>query len=193
MGGYTLDLILVENLFYKMRKLFVVILLPFFSFSQKMFVDNSHVDFFSAAPLEDISAISNKLEGVVDFSTGNFFFRIPISSFIFPSSLMQKHFNEKYMESDIYSISSFQGNFSDSISLIENKKILISSKGELSVHGIDQDVAIQTELIIEDSQVQFSSEFYIALKDYKIKVPKIVRMNIADTILVNVSGNLIIK
>ena len=193
MGGYTLDLILVENLFYKMRKLFVVILLPFFSFSQKMFVDNSHVDFFSAAPLEDISAISNKLEGVVDFSTGNFFFRIPISSFIFPSSLMQKHFNEKYMESDIYSISSFQGNFSDSISLTENKKILISSKGELSVHGIDQDVAIQTELIIEDSQVQFSSEFYIALKDYKIKVPKIVRMNIADTILVNVSGNLIIK
>ncbi len=193
MGGYTLDLILVENLFYKMRKLFIVILLPFFSFSQKMFVDNSHVDFFSAAPLEDISAISNKLEGVVDFSTGNFFFRIPISSFIFPSSLMQKHFNEKYMESDIYSISSFQGNFSDSISLIENKKILISSKGELSVHGIDQDVAIQTELIIEDSQVQFSSEFYIALKDYKIKVPKIVRMNIADTILVNVSGNLIIK
>lgn len=193
MGGSTLDLILVENLFYKMRKLFVVILLPFFSFSQKMFVDNSHVDFFSAAPLEDISAISNKLEGVVDFSTGNFFFRIPISSFIFPSSLMQKHFNEKYMESDIYSISSFQGNFSESISLIENKKILISSKGELSVHGIDQDVAIQTELIIEDSQVQFSSEFYIALKDYKIKVPKIVRMNIADTILVNVSGNLIIK
>ena len=193
MGGSTLDLILVENLFYKMRKLFIVILLPFFSFSQKMFVDNSHVDFFSAAPLEDISAISNKLEGVVDFSTGNFFFRIPISSFIFPSSLMQKHFNEKYMESDIYSISSFQGNFSDSISLIENKKILISSKGELSVHGIDQDVAIQTELIIEDSQVQFSSEFYIALKDYKIKVPKIVRMNIADTILVNVSGNLIIK
>ena len=193
MGGSTLDLILVENLFYKMRKLFFVILLPFFSFSQKMFVDNSHVDFFSAAPLEDISAISNKLEGVVDFSTGNFFFRIPISSFIFPSSLMQKHFNEKYMESDIYSISSFQGNFSDSISLIENKKILISSKGELSVHGIDQDVAIQTELIIEDSQVQFSSEFHIALKDYKIKVPKIVRMNIADTILVNVSGNLIIK
>ena len=42
-------------------------------------------------------------------------------------------------------------------------------------------------------EVQFSSEFYIALKDYKIKVPKIVRMNIADTILVNVSGNLVNK
>jgi hypothetical protein len=31
------------------------------------------------------------------------------------------------------------------------------------------------------------------LEDYKIKIPKVVSMNIADTILVKVSGNLINK
>ena len=95
-----------------MRILFSFLLLFSFSFSQTTFVTKSNISFFSSAPLEDISAVSNKLEGVVDFSSGEFFFRIPIHTFIFPSSLMQKHFNEKYMESDIYSLSSFKGNFS---------------------------------------------------------------------------------
>ena len=175
------------------RILYIIILLPFFSVSQKMFVSNSHVDFFSSAPLEDITAISNTLEGIVDFDTGDFFFRIPINTFIFPSSLMQKHFNEKYMESDVYSMSTFKGSFSENISISDNQRISISSNGKLNIHGINKDVNIQTELLIEDSLVQFSSDFKVALKDYKIKIPKIVRMNIADTILVNVSGNLVNK
>ena len=57
-----------------MRLYFLILLVPCFCFSQKMFVEESKVSFFSWAPLEDISAISNKLEGVVDFDTGNFFF-----------------------------------------------------------------------------------------------------------------------
>ena len=76
---------------------------------------------------------------------------------------------------------------------MDNKRISISSNGQLNIHGINKDVNIQTELLIEDSLVQFSSDFKVALKDYKIKIPKIVRMNIADTILVNVSGNLVNK
>ena len=46
-----------------------------FSHSQKYFVDQSEVSFYSWAPLEDISAVSNNLEGVVDLNNGNFFFQ----------------------------------------------------------------------------------------------------------------------
>ena len=63
----------------------------------------------------------------------------------------------------------------------------------LSIHGVEQDVSIQTILNIENEKVAFSSDFEVVLKDYKIKVPKIVRMNIADTIDVKVSGNLVPK
>ena len=59
-----------------MRFIVVLLLIPFFCFSQKLFVGDSEVSFFSWAPLEDITAVSNKMEGVVDFATGNFFFRI---------------------------------------------------------------------------------------------------------------------
>ena len=156
-------------------------------------MENSKVSFFSYAPLEDITAVSNKLEGIVDFDTGDFFFRIPITSFIFPSSLMQKHFNEKYMESELYSMSTFKGSFLNEVSLSKNQLVNIESVGVLNIHGIDREVIIKTDLIIKDSQVDFSSEFEVLLKDYKIKIPKIVMMNIADTILVNVSGNLISK
>ena len=176
-----------------MRTLIVLLLFPVVCLSQKMFVQNSHVDFFSSAPLEDIAAISNQLEGVVDFDTGGFFFRIPIYTFIFPSALMQKHFNEKYMESDLYSISSFKGSFEEKITTSNNQSVTINSRGILNMHGINQDVDIDTKLTINNNQVQFHSEFHVPLKDYNIKVPKIVKMNIADTILVNVSGNLIIK
>ena len=58
---------------------------------------------------------------------------------------------------------------------------------------MDQEVVINTDLNIKGSQINFNSAFNVLLKDYKIKVPKIVTMNIADTILVNVSGNLISK
>ena len=106
---------------------------------------------------------------------------------------MQKHFNEKYMESELYSMSTFKGSFLNEVSLSKNQLVNIESVGVLNIHGIDREVIIKTDLIIKDSQVDFSSEFEVLLKDYKIKIPKIVMMNIADTILVNVSGKLISK
>ena len=192
MAVFTLVLILAENLIYDMR-LLILLLIPIACFSQKAFVETSKVSFFSSAPLEDISAISNKLEGVVDFENGDFFFRIPINTFIFPSSLMQKHFNEKYMESELYNLSSFKGNFKNKLSISRDTIVAISAVGVLDIHGVKQDVTIETDLNIKNNQAEFSSVFNVLLKDYNIKIPKIVIMNIADTISVKVSGNLINK
>ena len=176
-----------------MRFLIIVFLFPFSVFSQKMFVDNAQVSFFSTAPLEDISAVSNQLDGVVDTQTGDFFFRIPIHTFIFPSSLMQKHFNEKYMESEKYSMSFFKGSFDESVAVFDDSVMNVSALGVLNIHGVDQDVVIDTDLNIKNGDILFYSEFNVPLKDYKIKIPKVVRMNIADTILVKVSGKLVVK
>ena len=176
-----------------MKHFIVFLFIPIMCMSQKMFIETSEVSFFSSAPLEDISAISNKMEGVVDFESGNFFFRIPITSFMFPSSLMQKHFNEKYMESELYDLSTFKGSFDKKISQNYDTTLVISALGVLNMHGKDKNVDIETRLDIDNNKVFFSSEFNVLLKDYNIKVPKIVRMNIADTILVNVSGTLIVQ
>ncbi|MAQ69961.1 MAG: hypothetical protein CMD23_02560 [Flavobacteriales bacterium] len=176
-----------------MRFLVILFVFPLCVFSQKMFVDNAQVSFFSSAPLEDISALSNQLDGVVDIATGDFFFRIPINTFVFPSSLMQKHFNEKYMESEKYSMSFFKGSFVEPVAILDDGFMNISAPGVLNIHGVDQDVIIDTNLSMKNGTILFYSEFNVPLKDYKIKIPKIVRMNIADTILVKVSGALVVK
>ena len=58
------------------------------------------------------------------------------------------------------------------------------------MHGVNQNVNINTTIKINNDNIKFISSFYVALEDFNIKKPKIVRLNIADTILVNVSGTL---
>ena len=91
--------------------LIFLLLIPICVLSQKYTIDNSTVTFYSYAPIEDIKAESASLQGVVDFSSKEFFFRIPINSFVFPSSLMQQHFNESYLESHLFPLSVFKGTF----------------------------------------------------------------------------------
>ena len=146
--------------------IFLLILTPFLSHSQKYFVEQSEVSFYSWAPLEDISAVSNNLEGVVDLDKGNFFFRVPISSFTFPSSLMQKHFNDKYLESHKFPISTFKGSFENKISLVDSEKVEAPATGQISIHGVENNILIDTFIETSDSTFKFSSEFYVALKDF---------------------------
>ena len=143
------------------NSLFLFLLLPLFCFPQKRFVENSKVSFFSYAPLEDITAVSNKLEGVVDFDTGDFFFRIPITSFIFPSSLMQKHFNEKYMESEKYPKSTFSGKIDDwqNINLKEGKKVDVTVEGVIEIHGVKKVITANGTLQLKNGSINLRSKF----------------------------------
>ena len=69
---------------------------------------NGKISFFSEAPMEDIKATNDKVEAVYDAKTKEIVFQLRIKDFIFPKKLMQEHFNENYLESDIYPISTFQ-------------------------------------------------------------------------------------
>ena len=173
-----------------MKKILILVVVPIFLFSQKYTIDNSTVTFFSSAPIEDIKAESSSLQGVVDFSSNEFFFRIPINSFIFPSSLMQQHFNESYLESHIYPLSIFKGTI-DNQSSSSNKMQSISNEGVILIHGIERDIIVEADLVLKNDEIVFSSQFLIRLKDFDIKVPKMFVDNIAEVIEVSVKGTLV--
>ncbi len=59
-----------------MKKLLLIFWIPIFCFSQKYKVVDPDISFFSYAPLEDITASSKELQGVIDLNTGDFFFQI---------------------------------------------------------------------------------------------------------------------
>src|SRR5688572_26549037 len=78
-------------------------------FAQKYIAEKSEIVFFSDAPMEDIKATNKKASSIFNTSNNEIVFSVPISEFQFAKSLMQEHFNEKYMESDKYPKSTFQG------------------------------------------------------------------------------------
>src|SRR5688572_16044324 len=87
----------------------LIILSPLSGFSQRYFAEKSKVTFFSDGVVEDITAGNDKVTSIFDALKGDVAFLLSIKDFEFEKKLMQVHFNEKYMESEKYPKSSFQG------------------------------------------------------------------------------------
>ena len=159
-----------------------------FSFAKERYITREGViSFFSSTPLEDIKAINKQVSCVLDKSTGEFAFQLPIKGFTFKNALMQEHFNESYLESDIYPKSVFKGKILDwnTIQLSENPtEVLID--GELTIHGVKQKIKEPGKIWFNSSKIFGESNFNVQLIDYNVKVPKVVRSNIAEVINVNV-------
>jgi hypothetical protein len=151
------------------------------SFAQKYISTNSSTSFYSEAPVENIEALSTMGKSILDLGSGDIVFSIAISSFTFDKSLMQEHFNEKYMESDKYPKAIFKGKISG-FDLNKEGVQKVQSSGELTIHGITKEINQQGEMTVHNGVITLNHSFAVAIKDYKIKVPKLLWQNIAEVI-----------
>ena len=60
--------------------------------------------------------------------------------------------------------------------------------GEITLHGVTKNIEIPINKIEEEKKISITTEFKIALKDHKIKVPRVLFQNIAEEIEVKVSS-----
>lgn len=145
------------------------------------------VEFVSDAPLELISAKSNKLKGILSVNNLEFAFEVAINSFIgFNSPLQNEHFLENYMQADDFPTATFTGSI---IEIIDFDKLGLSkvrAKGNFKIHGVEQMMILDINLNIKEDEVIAESEFDILLEDYQIKIPKIVNKKIANSIHITV-------
>ncbi len=167
-----------------MKRLIISTFLIFFCLTvdaQKYIGKDGVISFFSEAPLENISAINHKVAAVYDAKTKEIVFHLYIEDFEFPIALMQEHFNENYLESDIFPKSTFVGK------IIELKENIAYVEGDLNIHGQTNKIFANGKFVLEDKIVNISDvNFLLKLKDYKIKIPKIVLYKIAEVIEVKV-------
>ena len=63
-------------------------------------------------------------------------------------------------------------------------------EGELTIHGIKQNITEPGKIWLSSKSIIGESNFNVKLVDYNIKVPKVVRSNIAEVINVKVSVQL---
>jgi polyisoprenoid-binding protein YceI len=154
--------------------------------AQKFRSESSTVHFYSDAPMEDIEASNPDGKSVIDISSGRLVFSIPIKSFSFEKSLMQEHFNENYLESDKYPDATFKGELMDfDPAVMEWQKV--KARGIMDIHGVERNIEVEGDIQISGGKIKIKAEFPIALKDYKIKIPKVVFYNIAEVVDVTIT------
>lgn len=161
----------------------------------KIYATNTgEVRFRSEAPMELIDVNSKELKGAIDATRKTFAFRIRIKSFNgFNSPLQREHFNENYMESEKHPEASFTGKIIEDLDFSKPGTYEIRAKGILSIHGIEQERIIKSNLEIRGNGIQVRSMFSILLSDYNIPIPRVVKEKLANEIKVEVMAMLSVK
>lgn len=176
-----------------MRKILIVVVLLFLTVADIYAQQNilrarkSKVAFISDAPLELIKASSNRLQGAIDTDKRTFAFSIPTDSFKgFNSPLQQEHFYENYIEAKAYPVSTFEGKIIEQIDLLKNGIYAVRAKGQLNIHGEEQERIIKVQLRILDGVIYAETTFTVLLTAHNITIPKVVFQKIAEEIKVTV-------
>ena len=148
--------------------------------AQKYKSTTGNIKFYSEELLEDITAINKDVKSAFDSESGKIVFSVPITGFEFEKSLMQEHFNEKYLESEKYPKATFQGTISE----FEMNKLNpdVEAEGELEIHGVKNKIRVRGRLDFIGEKLIIHAVFMVKLIDYEIKVPKLMFQKIAEEI-----------
>ena len=158
------------------------------AFAQKHMTRTGHLWFYSHTPVEDIEAHNNQAMSVLNADNGEMVFAVLMKGFQFEKALMQEHFNEKYVESDKFPKASFKGKITnvDEVDFAKDGTYAAKAEGELTIHGVTQEVEAEGEVKVENGNIVIASVFQLKPEDYDIKIPGIVRDNIAKIIDIHV-------
>lgn len=156
--------------------------------AQRYFTREAKVDFSSEAPLEKIEAHNGSATSVLDISTGQMEFAVLIKAFQFEKALMQEHFNENYMESDAFPKSTFKGKIinAQEVKWTVDGSYPVKVAGTLTIHGVSNEVSAEGTIKVVGGVISASSSFSVAVADYDIEIPAVVRENIAKVVVINI-------
>jgi polyisoprenoid-binding protein YceI len=138
---------------------------------ERLVASDTHIRFFSTTPAEDIESNNFASTGTLNPETGEFAFSVPMQSFEFEKSLMQKHFNQKrFLHTSEYPISNLTAvvkNF-DRVDLSQNGDYEVEVAGEMTIRGETNPFSESGTLTVKDGLIVANSIFFITLADYGI-------------------------
>ncbi|MBC7886562.1 MAG: YceI family protein [Ferruginibacter sp.] len=159
--------------------------------AQKYYTKNGTISFFSKTSIENISADNNQVVSVLNTQNGELQFSLIIKNFHFKKALMEEHFNENYLESDKFPKATFKGNITDlaKVNFTTDGSYNVNIGGDLSMHGVSKKISAVGTITVKAGKIAGSSRFLVKPSEYDIRIPKLVKDNIAETIEITVSCN----
>lgn len=160
-----------------------------FTYGQEKFLTKQgEVSFFSSTPIEDIKAENHQVLSIIDTKNGNLAIAILMKSFMFEKSLMQEHFNENYVESDIYPKATFKGKIKEFNSLNDNENEVFIT-GDITIHGVTKSIETKAKLIKTTDSLLLNGTFTIQIADFDISIPSVVASNISENLNIDFKLN----
>jgi polyisoprenoid-binding protein YceI len=112
-----------------------------------------------------------------------------MKDFSFEMDLMQKHFNEEYVESDKFPRGIFNGQITNikSVNFAKDGSYPIIVNGNMQVHGVNKAIQTNGVIVITKGLPKASARFTVSLKDFGIG-GVLIKM-VADKVDVEVVAN----
>lgn len=175
-----------------MRRLFTAILIlgavSTVTGQDKYMTRDGYIRFYSHTPVEDIEAVNNYVGSILNKATGEIVFTLKMTDFNFEKRLMQRHFNDSYVESDKYPTSTFKGFITnnDKVDYSTADSYSVVVEGDLTIHGVTNSISTPGTIEVTEEGIKGAAKFIVKPADYDIKIPKIVRRKIAEEMEITV-------
>ncbi|MEM7370955.1 MAG: YceI family protein [Bacteroidota bacterium] len=152
--------------------------------AQKYLTKAGYISFFSSTPIEDITAENNQVVSILNVENGELVFQALMKSFQFEKALMQEHFNEKYVHSDKFPKAIFKGKIAnmEEVNFSESGTYTANIQGELTIHGVTKPMETEGKIEVKDGEILAEAAFPLTIADWEIKIPSVVRENIAEQV-----------
>ena len=175
-----------------MRRSIIALLLVLFALgqvqAQKIYSTKAAKVRFIAVDDKDIDATNTKAVSRLE-TNGNISFIMLMKDFSFEMDLMQKHFNEEYVESDKFPRGIFNGQITNikSVNFAKDGSYPINVNGNMQVHGVNKAIQTNGVIVISKGLPKASAKFTVSLKDFGIG-GVLIKM-VADQVDVEVVAN----
>ena len=171
----------------KLGILYSVLLLFTIAFSQNKIETKTGAILFEASipAFEEVKGNNNNVSCIVNTTTGEISTLAFITEFQFKMTMMQEHFNTNYLESHKYPKATFKGIIQGfNMAIIGNSPKEFIMTGKLSMHGKSKMITTIAMIQKTEKGLEIKTNFKVNTNDFSIKIPKIVKYKIAETVTI---------
>lgn len=154
----------------------------------KYLANDGKISFYSHTAIEDIAADNDNVSSVIDAASGEVAVIVMMTAFQFEKKLMQEHFNENYVESEKYPKATFNGKIlsNSEVDYTSKGKYPVKVEGDMLIHGVKRNIVVDGSIEVIKEGIVVRAKFLLNPEDYNIKIPRVVRKNIAEKLEISI-------